>query len=38
MALNFEKLIVWQKAFSLAEKVYIVLSNLPKEEKVVYDK
>lgn len=33
MALNFEKLIVWQKAFSLAEKVYIVLGELPKEEK-----
>lgn len=33
MALNFEKLIVWQKAFSLTEDVYILLVQFPKEEK-----
>lgn len=32
MTLHFEKLIVWQKAFDLAEKVYILQRSFPKEE------
>jgi len=32
MALYFENLIVWQKAFLLAKKVHILLKNFPKEE------
>lgn len=32
MALYFQSLIVWQKAFLLAEKVYILAKKFPKEE------
>ncbi len=32
MSLYFENLIVWQKAFLLAEKVHILLKKFPKEE------
>ncbi len=32
MALYFEGLIVWQKAFLLTEQIYTVLKKFPKEE------
>ncbi len=32
MALYFENLIVWQKAFLLAKKIHILLKKFPKEE------
>lgn len=32
MALYFESLIVWQKAFLLAKKVHVLLKIFPKEE------
>ncbi|WP_027386574.1 four helix bundle protein [Chryseobacterium gregarium] len=30
---NFEKLIFWQKSIELAKEVYIICSDLPKDEK-----
>jgi hypothetical protein len=32
MAFYFESLIVWQKAFSIVEKIYTLLQKFPKEE------
>ena len=32
MALYFESLIVWQKAFLLAEKTYALAKRFPREE------
>jgi len=31
--IGFKKLVVWQKAFLLAEKVYLLTNRFPKEEK-----
>ena len=30
---NFQELIIWQKAMEITEKVYLISSNFPKEEK-----
>ncbi|MGL6038295.1 MAG: four helix bundle protein [Soonwooa sp.] len=30
---NFEKLIFWQKSIDLAKKIYLLCSDLPKDEK-----
>lgn len=32
MTLYFQNLIVWQKAFSLAKNVHILIKSFPKEE------
>lgn len=35
MALYFENLIVWQKAFLLAKNIYLCLKKFPREEQYV---